>query len=101
MVKSGDTIEELKVVGRGKNRRSIKVKTKLRGRVFFPEKPDGTIDLMEWYLTENEALFFEAVEKDGVLQECKERIDQVYKERNERWNFLCDKFGVDRKVRGR
>jgi hypothetical protein len=37
MVKSGNVIEEWKII-RGKR---VKVKSQLRGIVYFPEKPDG------------------------------------------------------------
>ena len=97
MVKSGRIIQQWKWVGRGKNRRRERVDFELSSVVYFAEKLDGTIDRMYWYLTESEALFFEAVEKDELIREMDRRIQDCYQKKNERWNQLCDKFGVDRK----
>jgi hypothetical protein len=95
MVKSGNVIEEWKII-RGKR---VKVKSQLRGIVYFPEKPDGSIDLTNWYLTEKEARFFEAVERDEELKRFEKAIEEAYKKRNQRWNELCDLFGIeDRKI---
>ena len=95
MVKSGNVIEEWKIV-KGKK---VKVKCELHGTVYFPEKPDGSIDLTNWYLTEKEARFFEAVERDEELKRLQEAIKEAYKRRNQRWNQLCDKYGIeDRKI---
>jgi hypothetical protein len=98
MVKSGNVIEEWRIVGRGRKARRVKVKCVLNGIVYFPEKPDGSIDLTNWYLTENEARFFEAVYRDEELKKLQKEIEEAYKRRNQRWNMLCDMFGVDRKV---
>jgi len=95
MVKKGRIIEQRKQVGRGKNWRWVTEEIELSSDVFFAERQDGTIDRLHgWYLTENEAVFFEAADRDKLMREMREQIDECYRKRNERWNFLCDKFGV-------
>lgn len=88
MVKTGKTIESYKIV-KGKR---VRERLTLNKDVFFPEKPDGQINLMTWYLTENEALFFEEVKKDKLLQKLDRQIKECYAKKKERWNFLKDKF---------
>jgi len=95
LVKSGTVIEKWQNVGRGQNRRNERVKQPVSKTVYFPERHNGKADLTDWCLTEKQALFCEAVDKDEVLNKLTATINQCYKAKNERWAELHKRFGLE------
>jgi hypothetical protein len=94
-VKSGTVIEKWQNVGRGQNQRNERVKQTVSRSVYFPERHDGKADLTDWCLTEKQALFCEAVEKDEEINKLTAMIEQCYKAKNARWAKLHKEFGLD------